>query len=145
MHLHTPGPRTQSQAAQGLHETAQRTTGKAVTAVGSGTVADAGKTTAATETADAPVADLKSVVKPLPHIELAAIADARLRPAEKKRIRMRLMSIRTVGDARDYLGEVAPQLRAQKTALALKGLSRATTRTQRIQQRTMLRKASRPR
>jgi phospholipase C len=78
-------------------------------------------------------------------VELAAIADARLHPAEKKRIRMRLMTLRTVGDAREYLAEIAPQLRAQKATLAATGMSTARTRVQRVQRRATLRERSRPR
>ena len=74
----------------------------------------------------------------------AALADARLHPTEKKRIRMRLMSIRTIGDARSYLGEVSPQLRAHKTALAATGLSTAATRTKRIERRAVVRRSPRP-
>lgn len=77
-------------------------------------------------------------------VELAALADARLHPTEKKRIRMRLMSIRTIGDARSYLGEVSPQLRAHKTALAATGLSTAATRTKRIERRAVVRRSPRP-
>ena len=80
-------------------------------------------------------------------VELAGIIDGRLHPAEKERIRQRVLTIRTVGQARTYFGEVATQVQVHKAALATTGPSTAATRAQRMsrraQRRAMLRERTR--
>jgi phospholipase C len=46
-------------------------------------------------------------------VEIAAIQDLHLHPHERERVQQRVRSIRTLGDARDYLAEVAAQLPAR--------------------------------
>ncbi|MDQ2810928.1 MAG: hypothetical protein M3Z75_03355 [Actinomycetota bacterium] len=47
-------------------------------------------------------------------VEIAGIQDLQLNPHERERIQQRIRAIRTLGDARDYIAEVAAQLPATR-------------------------------